>query len=102
MNLFVVYRLDRRDGQAASIRASTRPLHQAYMKQFAAQVRLGGPVLDEAGNACGGLMVLEAESEAAVRAIVHADPFEQAALSERIEIYPFRWQTNRPADLPPL
>ena len=102
MNLYVVYRLDRRDGQAESIRASTRPAHRAYMDRFLERVRLGGPVLDAQGQACGGLMVIEGESEEAVRAMVADDPFERAGLSERIEIRPFRWQTKRPSDLPPL
>lgn len=102
MNLYMVYRIDRDDGQADAIRAATRPAHRAYMDRFAARVRLGGPVLDSDGQGCGGLMLIEAESEAAVRALVANDPFELAGLSARIDIHPFRWQTNRPADLPPL
>jgi hypothetical protein len=102
MNQYIVYRFDRSDGQAAAIRAATRPLHRDYMAQFAARVRLGGPILDAAGQACGGMMVIDAVSEAEVRAIVRDDPFEQAGLSHHIEIHTFRWQTNRPADLPPL
>ncbi len=31
LNLYIVYRLDRRDGEAPAIRASTRPAHRAYM-----------------------------------------------------------------------
>ena len=89
MHQYIVYRVDRSDGQAAAIRAATRPLHRDYMAQFAARVRIGGPILDAA-------------SEAEVRAIVDADPFELAGLSARIDIHPFRWQTSRPADLPPL
>lgn len=102
MTLYMVFRADRQDGQAAAIRAATRPLHQAYMKQFASRVRLGGPLLDAAEQACGGLMLIEAESEDEVRAIVRDDPFERAGLSAVIEIRAFRWQTNRPADMPPL
>ena len=102
MKLYMVYRLDRDDGRAAAIREATRPAHRAYMDQFAARVRLGGPVLDAAGNACGGLMLIEAEDEASVRAMVADDPFELAGMSARIDIHPFRWQTQRPADLPPL
>jgi uncharacterized protein YciI len=102
MNLYMVYRVDRDDGQAAAIRAATRPAHRAYMVQFSARVYLGGPILDAAGQGHGGLMVIEAESEEAVRALVANDPFEIAGLSSRIDIHPFRWQTNRPADLPPL
>lgn len=102
MNLYVVYRLDRRDGQAAAIRASTRPAHLEYISGFRERVRLGGPVLDAEGNACGGLMVIEADSLDAVREMVRNDPFELAGLSEHIDIHPFRWQSNRPTDLPPL
>jgi uncharacterized protein YciI len=102
MNLYMVYRLDRSDGEAEAIRAATRPAHREYMNRFAAHVRLGGPVLDAEGKPCGGLMLIEAENEAAVRAMVAADPFEIGGLSATIEIRPFRWQTKRPADLPPL
>lgn len=102
MKLFIVYRLDRRDGKAAEIRATTRPLHREYMNQFGHQVRMGGPVLDGEGNGCGGMMVIEAANVQEVEAIVGNDPFEQAGLSEMIQIREFRWQTNRPADLPPL
>lgn len=102
MNLYMVYRVDRADGQAAAIRAAKRPAHRAYMDRYAGRVRLGGPILDAAGQGCGGLMLVEAASEDEVRDMVRNDPFELAGLSARIDIYPFRWQTNRPADLPPL
>lgn len=102
MNMYMVYRLDRDDGRADAIREAVRPAHRAYMDRFADRVRLGGPVLDANGRACGGLMLIEAESEEAVRHIVADDPFEQSGLSARIEIRAFRWQTRRPADLPPL
>jgi hypothetical protein len=102
MNLYMVYRVDRDDGQADAIRAATRPAHRAYMDRFAGRVRLGGPILDAGGQGRGGLMLVEAESEEAVREMVANDPFERAGLSARIDIHPFRWQTNRPADLPPL
>lgn len=102
MTHFCVYRLDRTDGRAAEIRAATRPAHLAFMKGYAGRVLIGGPLLDEAGNARGGMMVIEAESEAEVREILSRDPFEIAGLSSTIEVAPFRWQTNRPAHLPPL
>ena len=102
MTLFAVYRLDRTDGQAAGIRAATRPAHRDYMQRFQGRVRCGGPLLDPAGEGCGGFMLIEAEDEAEVREILRNDPFEQAGLSGRIEIHAFRWQTNRPAEMPPL
>ncbi len=102
MTLFAVYRLDRTDGRAGAIRAETRPAHRDYMQKFSSRVRCGGPLLDGAGEGCGGFMLIEAEDEAEVREILRNDPFEQAELSARIEIHAFRWQTSRPADMPPL
>ncbi|MCL2657127.1 MAG: YciI family protein [Betaproteobacteria bacterium] len=100
--LFIVYRIDRTDGKAAAIRAEIRPLHRDYMMRFGTRVRAGGPLLDPQGTPLGGMMIIEADNEDEVRRIVAEDPFEKAALSERIEIAEFRWQTNRPADLPLL
>jgi uncharacterized protein len=102
MTLFAVYRLDRTDGRAEAIRGERRAAHREYMTRFADRVRCGGPLVDSEGQARGGLMLIEAESEADVRMILRNDPFEEASLSDRIEVYAFRWQTNRPADMPPL
>lgn len=102
MTHFCVFRLDRTDGRAADIRAATRPAHRDYMATFGPRVLIGGPLLDDAGNPRGGMMVIAAETEDEVRAIIAADPFEVAGLSATITISPFRWQTNRPAHLPPL
>jgi uncharacterized protein YciI len=102
MTLFAVYRLDRSDGRAEAIRGEQRSAHRDYMKQFVSRVRCGGPLLDSDGHTRGGLMLIEAESEADVRVILGNDPFEQARLSDKIEVYMFRWQTNRPAGMPPL
>ena len=102
MILFAVYRRDRSDGRAGGIRGELRPAHREYMKQFANRVRCGGPLLDPDGQSVGGLMLIEAESEEEVRRILRSDPFEQAELSASIEVHAFRWQTSRPADMPPL
>ena len=53
MNLYMVYRIDRDDGQAPAIRAAVRPAHHAYMDAFPHRVRLGGPVLAAATNSRG-------------------------------------------------
>ncbi|HQY44982.1 MAG TPA: YciI family protein, partial [Paracoccaceae bacterium] len=88
MTHYCVFRLDRTDGKAAEIRAATRPDHLAFMKGFAARVLIGGPLLDADGNARGGMMVIEAESEAEVREILARDQFEVAGLSGTIEVSP--------------
>lgn len=100
MNLYIVYRMDREDDHAGAIRTAQRPAHREYMNAFADRVWLGGPLLTRDGQSCGGLMLIEAESEQAVREIVSNDPFEISGLSTCIEIHLFRWQTRRPADMP--
>lgn len=102
MQQFVVYRLDRTDGKAEEIRATTRPLHIEYMKTFRDCVHMGGPLLDEKGHPVGGVMVIDAETREDVDLMVANDPFELAGLSSVINIHEMRWQTNRPAALPPL
>lgn len=102
MTIFSVYRMDRSDGRAGEIRARTRPAHRDYMARFADRVLCGGPLLDADGEGCGGFMLIEAESADEVQDILDNDPFEIEGLSERIEVFEFRWQTNRPAHLPPL
>lgn len=102
MKLYSVYRRDRTDGRADEIRAETRPAHREYMDRFKDRVRAGGPLLDENGKSCGGLLLIEAETEAEVREIVKNDPFETAGLSGLIEVLEFRWATKRPDDMPPL
>lgn len=102
MTVYSVYRMDRSDGRAAEIRARTRPAHREYMARFSDRVLCGGPLLDTAGEGCGGFMLIEAESADEVQDILDKDPFEIEGLSERIEVFEFRWQTNRPGHLPPL
>ncbi|NLZ09985.1 MAG: hypothetical protein GX086_01465 [Alcaligenaceae bacterium] len=102
MQQFVVYRLDRTDGKAEDIRATTRPLHIEYMKAFRDRVHIGGPLLDGEGRPVGGVMVIDAATREEVEQMVANDPFELAGLSSVINIHVMRWQTNRPATLPPL
>lgn len=99
---FIVYRTDRTDGKAEEIRKATRPLHAEYMKQFHEKVHFGGPMQNKEGISIGGMMVIDAHDESEVWEMINNDPFEKAALSSKIEVYQFRWQTKRPATLPPL
>ncbi len=77
MNLYMVYRLDRDDGQAAAIRAATRarPIAPTWTSSPRA-CAWAAPFSMREGQGCGGLMLIEAESEEAVREMVRNDPFE--------------------------
>ncbi|WP_309604930.1 YciI family protein [Phenylobacterium sp.] len=88
MPLFVLTCLDRPNSLA--LRMATRDAHLAYAGARRDALKLGGPLLDEAGDMTGSLMILEAADLAAAEAFSAADPYRRAGLFERVEIKPFR------------
>ena len=73
---------------AKDLRPKLRPDHLAHLGEYdrAGKVKLAGPLIDGAGS----LIVLEAESESAVRAIADADPYVRGGVFESVEIHPFK------------
>lgn len=47
---------------------------------------------------CGSLIVVEAEDEAAARALLDADPYNEAGLFESVTVQPWRWVVGKPDD----
>jgi uncharacterized protein YciI len=94
---FAVYALDK-PGSAA-IRAENRPAHRARLRQHdhPVKARIGGPLTDEAGAMIGTLLVIEAETRAAVEAFMAGDPYAAAGLYASVEIRPFAWGLGAPA-----
>lgn len=86
--LFAIHALDKTDSTA--LRAATRPTHLAYLDGFMSQMILAGPLLNEAGQAVGSLIILEAADQAAAEAVAAADPYAQAGLFESVAIRPYR------------
>jgi uncharacterized protein YciI len=98
MGLYVVEALDKADGLV--VRMATREAHLAWLRGLPnGQVRLGGPLLDEAGQPKGSLLIFEAESRAAVDALLAEDPYAKAGLFAAVTVTPFRWVIAPPADL---
>jgi hypothetical protein len=86
--LFAIYNLDKPDSLA--LRAATRPDHLVYLDRFTDRILSGGPMLDEAGQPLGSLVVIEAEDQAAAEAIVAEDPYTKAGLFQSVSVRPFR------------
>jgi hypothetical protein len=73
------------------LRLSTRAAHLAFLEQHAASVKLGGPLLDAAGDKpIGSLLILDCENEAAARALLARDPYAEAGLFASVDIKPWR------------
>jgi uncharacterized protein len=78
--LFALICTDKPDGLAT--RLERRPEHVAYLKSLGDKLAFAGPFLKEDGKTmCGSLVVVEAESLEAARAIADADPFAKASCS---------------------
>lgn len=92
---FVAILEDRDDGLPT--RLETRPVHLEWMKTV--PIRVAGPLLDAKGEKpVGSLLIVEADDEAAVRAILAEDPYAKAGLfKSAAQVRPWRWVVGLPA-----
>ena len=87
--LFVALCLDKPDH--VPLRLATRDAHLAFLAEHAAQVKLGGPFLDAAGEKpVGSMLIVEAPDAAAAEALLTRDPYAIAGLFASVEIKPWR------------
>lgn len=88
--LFVMICKDR-PGVGLERRMKARSAHLAYLETLGDAVRVGGPMLsDDAGQPVGSIIIVEAESLEAVKAMAAADPYVAADVFETVEIRPFK------------
>lgn len=89
--LFLVLAHDGRDPDAPARRKRVREAHLEGVRPLAeaGTLQLGGAYLDDAGEMAGSALLLEAEDEAAVRALLEADVYHREGVWRRYEIYPF-------------
>jgi uncharacterized protein len=67
-----------------SVRQANRAAHVAYLKETT--VEMAGPFLDNAGDMCGSLVVIEAETRDAAEAWAANDPYAKAGLFSDVRI----------------
>ena len=79
---FVIHALDRSD--AGDLRASNRAHHLDYLAGF--DVVFGGPLLDDEGEMCGSLIVVDLPDRSAVAALAAGDPYARAGLFDQVTI----------------
>ena len=83
--LFAIYALDKED--SIQLRMDTRESHLSYLAN--SPLVFAGPLLDDQGNMCGSLIVLEMEDISQVRNFTDNDPYVIAGLFENVEIRRF-------------
>jgi hypothetical protein len=84
MMLFAVLFED--DSAKAEMRPKHMPAHLGFLEQNGRQILAAGPLSDAGGQGAGGLWLVEAESHAAVEALVQADPFWPTGLRKAVRI----------------
>lgn len=73
---------------ALPVRQENRPAHVEYLKSGTV-VQQAGPLLDDAGEMCGSLIILEVPDMAAAEDWVAGDPYGKAGLFESVELIPW-------------
>lgn len=94
---FVVYALDKPGRQAARLEA--RPAHRARLREHdhPVAVRIGGPLLDDAGTMIGTMLIVEAQTKQQVEAFVAGDPYMAVDIYASVAIHPYNWGLGNPA-----
>lgn len=72
-----------------AVRKANREAHLAYAGESGV-VTLGGPLLDEAGEMIGSMIVLDVASRAEAEGFAAADPYALAGLFQSVEIHAWR------------
>jgi uncharacterized protein YciI len=88
MGLYVLVCNDKPD--SLELRLANREAHLAYARGFADRLKVAGPLLDEAGNMAGSLLILEAESLEDARAFNLDDPYQKAGLFASVQVMAFK------------
>lgn len=80
------------------VRMDTRPAHVEHLNKLNAEgtLKMAGPFLDVEGKPNGSLVIVNADSIEAAKALADADPYTKAGLFESVEIKPFNWVFNNP------
>lgn len=69
-------------------RKAVRPEHLEWLKS-SPELKLAGPVLDAAGDACGSLLVIDVADREAAEAWAAQDPYAKAGIFASLDIR--RW-----------
>ncbi len=88
MPTFVLFCVDKPG--SLDLRMATREAHLAYVRDKAAMVKLGGPMLNDEGEMAGSLLIVEAPDRAAAIELNAHDPYTLAGLWERVDVKAFK------------
>ena len=79
-----------RQSGTAEARTQYRADHIGYRKSFGDRMPLAGPLLDDAGESIGSLIILEVADKAAATEAATGDPYVKNGVLELVSVRPFR------------
>ena len=88
MTIFAIHCLDK--PASLELRLANREAHLAYAGSFKAHIKLGGPLLNEAGEMAGSMLIMEFDDIAQARAFSADDPYVKDGLFQRVDITAFK------------
>jgi uncharacterized protein YciI len=78
--------IGRDSARGLELRKQHRPAHLDHIATLGSRVRFGGPLLDENGNPCGSLVILEDDDLASARKTAESDPYLVTGVFESVEV----------------
>jgi uncharacterized protein YciI len=84
--LFAIYSEDRDDG--LPIRKANRDAHLAYASRF--NIIAGGPILNDAGDMVGSMLIMDLPSQSAAEEFAANDPYTLAGLPKLSRQWPWK------------
>jgi len=93
---FVVYALDKPGRESARMEA--RAAHRARLREHdhPLTVRVGGPLLDDAGRMIGTMLIVEAGTQREVEAFIAGDPYVASDVYASVAVHPYNWGLGNP------
>lgn len=82
---------------ALDLRLQTRESHIAFLKANDAAIKAAGALVNDQGEMCGSLLIIEAEDKAAAEALLAQDPYAKAGLFETTSLEQWNWTIGKPA-----
>ena len=84
-------------GEGLALRQQNREDHLAWLATLGDQMKSAGPFMNEEGTEPrGSLVIIEADSLDAARAVAAADPYAKAGVFESVDIRPWKWLFGAP------
>ncbi len=88
MATFILFCVDKPN--SLELRMATRERHLAYIQSRMSEVRIAGPMFNDAGDMAGSMLIVDVADKAAAEAFTAADPYNQAGLFERVDVKPIK------------